>query len=42
MNAAHLTEELVGRCKGQLDGKYNVYSTIGRGQFAKYALCAEG
>ena len=26
----------MGRCKGQIDGKYNIYMTIGRGQFAKY------
>ena len=35
MDASRLAEELVGRCKGQIDGKYNVYSTIGCGQFAK-------
>jgi hypothetical protein len=42
MNATHLTEDLIGHCKGQIDGKYNVYSTIGRGQFAKYVWGLEG
>jgi hypothetical protein len=35
MDPGRMGEELMGRCKGQIDGKYSVYMTIGRGQFAK-------
>ncbi len=33
------TTETLGKPKGLLDGKYEVYHTVGRGQFAKYLLC---
>eukprot|EP00830_Metopus_es_P009140 TRINITY_DN18848_c0_g1_i2.p1 TRINITY_DN18848_c0_g1~~TRINITY_DN18848_c0_g1_i2.p1 ORF type:complete len:421 (+),score=57.94 TRINITY_DN18848_c0_g1_i2:49-1311(+) len=33
-----LDEESLGHCRGILDGKYKIFATVGRGQFAKVKL----
>ena len=36
MEICPVIAEMLSKPKGILDGKYEIYKTIGRGQFAKY------
>jgi len=33
--------EMIGKPKAILDGKYEIYHTIGRGQFSKYSFLSQ-
>ena len=37
MDPCPIGEEILGKYKGVLDNKYNIYQTIGKGQYAKYS-----